>query len=344
MSYHEFHSMIARINDVLCTLNLLAWNSRTMMPEGGVDARAHQVSSLTTLAREMATGDAMTRALDGAREELANAGPDDIRHRAVALAERELMTLRRIPPELTTEIAGLKSRAHSAWVAARARNDFAAFAPVLERMMAMQRRVADCIGDGGHPYDAMVGMFEPGMTHARLQEIYAELKTALVPLIRRAAAAPQPRHDFMIRRFPIPAQKAFGLRIAERMGYDLSRGRLDDTVHPFEISFSRDDVRITSRFRENWLPGGIFALWHEAGHGMYEQNVAPEFSRTIFATDLANLYAVGGASFAMHEFSRVSGKIASGARNASGNCISTTSGGCSPISSPTSRSPSSGSR
>src|SRR5690606_25777761 len=85
------------------------------------------------------------------------------------------------------------------------------------------------------------------------------------------------------------------------MGYDLNRGRLDDTVHPFEISFTRDDVRITSRFRESWAPGGIFALWHEAGHGMYEQGVAPEHSRSLFATDLVNLYAVGGASFAMHE-------------------------------------------
>ena len=60
-------------------------------------------------------------------------------------------------------------------------------------------------------------------------------------------------------------------------------------------------MRITSRFRENWLPGGFFALWHEAGHGMYEQNVAPEFTRTIFTTDIINLYAVGGTSFGAHE-------------------------------------------
>ena len=85
------------------------------------------------------------------------------------------------------------------------------------------------------------------------------------------------------------------------MGYDLQRGRLDDTVHPFEISFTRDDVRITSRFREAWAPGGIFALWHEAGHGMYEQGVDPVHTRTIFTTDLVNLYGVAGASFGMHE-------------------------------------------
>ena len=170
MSYADFEAQVARINDVLCALNLLAWDARTVMPAGGVEARAEQVATLTTLARELATGDAMARALAGAREELAGAGADDIRRRALALAERELTTLRRIPPAITAEMAALKTRAHSAWVAARQANDFSAFAPVLERMMAMQREIAGCIGDGGHPYDAMVGMFEPGMTYARLQE------------------------------------------------------------------------------------------------------------------------------------------------------------------------------
>ena len=85
------------------------------------------------------------------------------------------------------------------------------------------------------------------------------------------------------------------------MGYDFERGRLDDTVHPFEISFTRTDVRITGRFRENWLPGGLFAVWHEAGHGIYEQGVSPDFTRSVFTTDFVNLYAVGGASFGMHE-------------------------------------------
>ncbi|HVG48056.1 MAG TPA: carboxypeptidase M32 [Rubellimicrobium sp.] len=304
MSTADFQAGIARINDILCTLNLLAWDGRTMMPPGGVDARAEQVATLTMIARDLATGDALARAIDGARAELSGADPADLRLRALDLAQREIAMLRAVPPEITAEMAALKTRAHGAWVEARAANDFAAFAPLLERMMGMQRRVAEAIGGvigAAHPYDAMVAQFEPGMTWDRLQALYTTLKAGIVPLIRRAREAGEPRHDFMTRPFPIPAQKAFGLKVAERMGYDLGRGRLDDTVHPFEISFTRSDVRITSRFRETWHPGGTFALWHEAGHGLYEQNVAPEFSRTIFATDLVNLYAVGGASFGMHE-------------------------------------------
>ncbi len=302
MSYAAFADQIARINDIVCTLNLLAWDSRTMMPQGGVDARGRQIATLTDLARDLATGDEMRRAMDGARKELAGVPQDDLRQRALTQAEAEIGTLSRIPARIISEMAGLKTRAHSAWVEARAANDFATYAPLLERMMGMQREISAAIGGGDHPYDPMVGMFEPGMTLAELRGIYDQLKTALVPLIERARAAPQPDAGFLCRPFPIEAQKRFGLMLAERMGYDMTRGRLDDTIHPFEISFTRDDVRITSRFREAWAPGGIFALWHEAGHGMYEQGVAPELTRTVFTTDFVNLYGVAGASFGMHEF------------------------------------------
>lgn len=85
------------------------------------------------------------------------------------------------------------------------------------------------------------------------------------------------------------------------MGYDLNRVRLGDTIHPFWISLTRDDAHITSRFREKLAPGGIFALWQEAGHAMYEQGVNPAHTRTIFTTDLVNLCGVAGASFGIHD-------------------------------------------
>ncbi len=295
MTYAAFQTAIGRINDVLCTLNLLNWDSRTVMPSGGVAARAHQIATLTDIARDMATDPRLADLMDSIQTN------DPLEARAVAQARAEIDVLRKIPAQIISDMASLKTHANAAWVAARADNDFAGYAPVLKQMIGLQREVAAAIGTGGHPYDAMVQLYEPGMTYARLTAIYDQLKTALVPLIRAAADGPQPRTDILTRSYPIAAQRKFGLRMAQAMGYDLTHGRLDDTVHPFEISFTRDDVRITSRFRDTWLPGGLFALWHEAGHGMYEQGIDPAFTRSVFATDLSNLYAVGGASFGMHE-------------------------------------------
>jgi carboxypeptidase Taq len=72
-------------------------------------------------------------------------------------------------------------------------------------------------------------------------------------------------------------------------------------VHPFEISFTRNDVRITTRYYPNFLPASLFGTMHEAGHGLYEQGIDPAYTRTTLATDLVGLYAVGGVSFGAHE-------------------------------------------
>ncbi|SEQ72351.1 carboxypeptidase Taq [Faunimonas pinastri] len=301
MSYARFQETMGRINDVLCTVNLLNWDARTQMPAAGSATRASQIATLTGLARDMAVSDAFAAAMEGALDELSAAPADDLRRRAVESTKARVETLRRIPEALIRESADLKTRAQTLWAELRLRNDFEGFAPTLQRTIAIQREIAAAIGYERHPYDALVGQYEPGMTLARLDTLYGELKAGIRPLLDRALGLEPPRADFLARAYPVGAQRRFGAEIAARMGYDFARGRLDDTVHPFEISFTRNDVRITGRFRETWLPGGLFAVWHEAGHGMYEQGIAPAFDRSAFTTDLVNLYAVGGASFGVHE-------------------------------------------
>jgi carboxypeptidase Taq len=161
--------------------------------------------------------------------------------------------------------------------------------------------MAEHIGYDAHPYDALMYRFEPGETIATLKPLFARLREAMLPLLRAIADRPAPRVDFLERGYPAEAQMAFGLKMAERIGYDLHRGRLDTTVHPFEVSFTRQDVRITTRVNEHWMPMSLFGSLHEAGHALYEQNVDPAYTRTPLATDLIGLYAVGGVSFGAHE-------------------------------------------
>lgn len=301
MSFADFTNEIARINDVLRAINLASWDARTMMPPGGVDARGHLIATLTGIGREMVTSDRLARLLDSAEREVAGAEAGDLRRRAIAQARAEIAVLQRLPARLVGELAGIRTKATTIWAEARRTDDFPLFAPVLERIFDLQREVSDILRDGDHPYDPMLQMYEPGMTHVRLQSLFDDLKRGLAPLIDRARDVAPPAVDIMARSFPVEQQRAFGLELARKLGFDITRGRLDETLHPFEISSTSDDVRITCRYRPDWLPGGLFAMWHEAGHAIYEQNVAPEFSRGIFATDLTNLYAVGGTSFGVHE-------------------------------------------
>ena len=47
MSLNDLHERVGAINDVLCALSLLIWDSRTMMPLGGTVTRGAQIATLT---------------------------------------------------------------------------------------------------------------------------------------------------------------------------------------------------------------------------------------------------------------------------------------------------------
>ena len=301
MSYEDFSARLGIVNDLLCSSSLLTWDSRTMMPSGAVEARGKQIATLTMLARETLLSDETTRLLDAADAATQSFAEDSAERRSLIQTREAIAVHRRIPAQLQQQRAELRSTSQASWIKAREENRYDLFAPYLEKTVDLARRLADAIGYTEHPYDALMSLFEPGETVATLQPLFANLRAGIIPLLRAIAAGPQHPDDFLRRDFPEDLQKQFALKIAGKFGYDLSRGRLDGTVHPFEISFTRDDVRITTRYYRDYLPACLFGTLHETGHALYEQGVDPAYSRTPLATDLAGLYAVGGVSFGAHE-------------------------------------------
>ncbi|MBQ0823421.1 carboxypeptidase M32 [Microvirga terrae] len=292
---------VAAVNDVLNAVSVLTWDSRTMMPTDGAETRGLQIATLTRLARDLLLAPETEKALEEAERATEGFGQDAAERRMVQQTRQAVEHHKRVPVSLIQERAALRTVAQAAWIDARSKSDFAVFSPYLARTIALSRAYADCIGWNEHPYDAMVSIYEPGETAASLKELFTTLRAGLQPILDAARARPQPRSDFLFRDFPEEGQRAFGLSLAERLGYDFRRGRLDTTVHPFEVSFTRNDVRITTRYNRNYLPASIFGTAHETGHGLYEQGVDAAHTRTTLATDLVGLYAVGGTSFGAHE-------------------------------------------
>jgi len=301
-AYDEFTAHIAKINDLCCVLNLLTWDARTQMPIGGTETRGYQISTVAGVAQEMFTNPKTLQLIDAAEKEVAGEPEDSYRVRAVKYAREHYEIARRIPASVVTELNELKSMSQAVWIEARKMNDYKMFAPYLAKMVALQQKIAEAIGYNEHPYDALLHRYEPGMTARRLKVLFAELKAGLTPILERAKSYPEARHDFLTERiYPADKQKAFATEISRKFGYDFNRGRVDLTVHPFEISFTRQDVRITTRYDEKYAPQALFGLFHETGHGLYEQGADPVLTRTALATDLLDLYAVAGTSYGAHE-------------------------------------------
>tara|TARA_R110002049_G_scaffold199948_2_gene370432 strand:- start:651 stop:2147 length:1497 start_codon:yes stop_codon:yes gene_type:complete len=288
---------VARLNDVLVSVNLLNWDARVMMPAGGAETRGHQIATLMGIAREMILDPAMGEAAEAV---LASDFADLDRRAALAVQEARAHHAR-IPAALLRRQAEQSITAGAAWTEARKAGDFALFQPHLQSIVDLARAKAQALGYDDHPYDPMADVFEPGATAAKLTSFFDQLRNGIRPILDTALSRPAPRSDFLFRDYPIEGQQAFCAYIAEALGYDMARGRLDTAVHPFEISMTRNDVRITSRWNPNYLPMSIFGTIHEAGHALYEMGAAQALTRGAHATDMIGLYAVAGTSFAMHE-------------------------------------------
>jgi carboxypeptidase Taq len=303
-AYEQLGQHIAEYNDLLNAISILKWDARTQMPSGGSETRGQQLSTLSRVAQEKFASDTTAALLDTAESEVANENMDAFpyRRRSVEQIRRYYNIVRRIPSELLGRKVALSTVAQQVWDAAKKNNDFASFAPYLKQMVEINRALADAIGYSDHPFDALVYEYEPTMTAAKLKALFAELRGQVLPLLRRIVAATESLPvNLWERTYPAEAQRAFGLEIAQKFGYDLTRGRLDISPHPFEVSFTRQDVRITTRYDQHYLPMALFGIFHETGHALYEQGVAPELTRSALTTDFLGQYAVGGTSYGAHE-------------------------------------------
>jgi carboxypeptidase Taq len=118
------------------------------------------------------------------------------------------------------------------------------------------------------------------MTTASIRKLFAELRKELVPIVRAICDQPVADDTCLHGAFGEAPQIAFSLAVAQRLGYDLGRGRLDKTHHPFCTRFASGDVRITTRIRGDDIGEALFSTVHEAGHAMYEQGVSTALDGT----------------------------------------------------------------
>jgi carboxypeptidase Taq len=179
-----------------------------------------------------------------------------------------------------------------AWKQARETDTFTAFAPHLQHLVDLNIRKAEAYGYEDRIYDALLGLYEPGMKTADVEQTFRALRTELVPIVHAIAERPEPDDGVLFRSFPEQKQWDFGLGVIADMGYDFTRGRQDRSAHPFTTSFSITDVRLTTRLDPNFFNPAFFGTLHEAGHSMYEQGIDLSLDRTPLAD---------GTSLGMHE-------------------------------------------
>jgi carboxypeptidase Taq len=293
LAEQAYEELMQRVRDeatLACIEALLEWDEETSMPAGGVEGRSEQLALLAGLLHERGTDPRLGELLD--RLEDSSLLADSASPAAVNVRElrRDYERFVRLPRKLVQDLARSTAVAQRAWSTARQTAHFEGFRPHLERIVELKRAEASCVGYDREPYDALIEDYEPGITSAIVGRLFDALRRELVPLAGRIAdAARRPDTGVLRRAVRLDGQFDFGERVAARIGFDFSRGRLDLGVHPCCTSLGPGDCRIGLRFDLRDFAGGVLTVLHEVGHGLYEQGLDPEH----YGTPMGEAASVG---------------------------------------------------
>lgn len=250
---------------------ITGWDMFAMMPPGGSNARSEALAELGVLQHQILTDKQVGEWLRNAEQENLN----DLEQANLREMARHYQQATLLPESLVEAKSLAGSRCEHAWRTQRPNNDWQGFAENLKEVVKLSREEARIRAQakGCSPYDALLDIFEPDMTSARLDVLFGDLKSWL-PELLTIAVEKQASKTLIAPQgpFPVENQRRLGLEAMKRLGFDFNAGRLDVSAHPF-CGGVPEDVRITTRYNEHDLLSALFGVIHETGHARYEQNL-----------------------------------------------------------------------
>ncbi len=248
---------------------------QTTMPPGGSQARGEAMAELSVFMHEVLTDKRLGGLFDAAQQESLN----DVEQVNLNEMQRAWQQATLLPASLVEAKSLAGSRCEHAWRQQRPANDWQGFSVNLKEVVKLSREEAQLRADalGVSRYDALLDVFEPGMTSAQLDKTFGDLKTWLPDLLQKAVAKQQQTPtDQPVGPFAVESQKQLGLSVMKTLGFDFNHGRLDVSAHPF-CGGVPEDVRITTRYNENDFLSAMMGVIHETGHARYEQNLPQQW-------------------------------------------------------------------
>jgi carboxypeptidase Taq len=280
-AYDELCGVWTRLYHLSHLRAMADWDQAAMMPAKGQTARANAMAELEGLMHGLRTEPRLADLLVRAEGE-----PLDALERAnLGEMRRDWRASNALPQSLVQARSLAGARCEHAWRSQRPANDWAGFLGNFRDVLRLGREAAQRLSDdtGLAPYDALMDLFEPGMTGVEVDRVFGDLQQWLPGLVQQVrarqadeadAAACTPSEPSV--SYPKAAQRALCLDVMAMLGFDFDAGRLDESAHPFSGGVP-EDTRLTTRYSEAALMPSLMGTIHETGHGRYEQNLPREW-------------------------------------------------------------------
>ena len=271
-------------------MGVLYHDAGTAAPKDSWEGRGRTMGILSRI-----TYDLSTNPENGELLSFLEAHPEELtpmRKRQVEVLRKGYDQMHKVPAEEYVAYTVLLNDAQNVWEKAKNENDFPAFAPYLEKIVAYNVKLAGYYHPEMAPYDALLNEYEEGLNTATLDAFFAQLREAIVPLVEKIQAVRQIDDSFLYKHYPVEIQRKFSDYLMEVLTIDRSHCGIAETEHPYTTNFNNKDVRITTHYHEDNLVSSMFSVIHEGGHALYE----------LGADDCYNFTSLsGGVSMGIHE-------------------------------------------
>lgn len=206
---------------------------------------------------------------------------------------------RNVPQDLIIEKEKVTTEAFMAWQQAKPKNAYADFSYHLDKIVELNIKIAHHLRYKSNPYDALLDLFEQGLTAEYVQKQFDAVKPYLTELIQKIQRSKPYKQTEALEKFingamhyPKPDQEKLARFVLHQMGFDFEMGRMDVSPHPFTTTLGTHDIRITNMYKPHDFRDSLTSTMHEGGHALYEQRVHQTYAGTPLE---------GGVSLGIHE-------------------------------------------
>lgn len=272
-NYKKLENELLTISNFENISSILYWDIAVNMPIGSGESRINEMVSLTSLVHSLVKSPLLKELVSRAKEEAKNL--DEWQNANIREIERKILDANCIDEELQKRLVAATTKSELVWRKARKTNDYNLFKPYLQKVLDYTREVAKVRAGvfNCSPYDALIDMYDPSRTSSEIKKVFSYVKENLSELIGKVLEKQKSQKELVKSTELSPEiQKNIGKRIMEIMQFDTTKGRLDESTHPF-CGGTPNDIRLTTRYDKDNFISGLMGIIHETGHALYEQNL-----------------------------------------------------------------------
>jgi len=278
--------------DSIQRLSALAeWDLDTYMPPKAAEERGIILSKAGVLVKKLILDKEFLRLINKAEKEKKL---NDYEKGVIRVLQRRIKILSKLPDKFIEEFNKTVNKSKVVWKNAKKNDNFKEFLPSFKKIFELVKKKAEYLGYKEHPYDALIDLYEEGWTTKDFENFFNSIKDELKKLFEEIKSSKNyiDKHPLEKEKYRREDIKKVNYEVLRILNFDQERSRLDVSMHPFEMSISLNDVRITTWYGEKDFRKSLSHTIHEFGHALYELNIDPELKFTPLQR---------GASYGLHE-------------------------------------------